>query len=445
MASLIESFVTNYKREMDFYLEAARLCKLECESLLKENGIRAIVTYRAKSPERLEEKLGNRNAKAPYTSQDQIRDDIVDLAGVRAALYFPGDREQLEKLIPSAFVLLGEPKKFPEVVASRPNKKFSGYHATHYRVKLPADDLTEERIRYADAPIEIQVASVLMHAWAEVEHDLVYKPETGDLSEDEYAILDQLNGLVLSGETALELLQRAVRARVGSGKTSFANQYELAAFLFEQLKKSRSAAAPEEPIMGRVDRLFKLIRRADLNNPDALKIYLESLDPNTEKRPIADQIVDRLLAENTDLYQMWEDLAKAELDSSVRSPTATAEKQRLFGLFLSKWITLERFLDNVARKGAASGLSAINIPRTRFEELLKEEGLSDETVQRIRNLRSVRNRLIHGHRSPDEATLTAVIDDIESLFTLFETSTNRIKAAYKWARSTDGAPASQSA
>ena len=47
-----------------------------------------------------------------------------------------------------------------------------------------------------------------MHAWSEVEHDLVYKPLAGDLSEEELAILDEINGLVLTGEIALERLQK---------------------------------------------------------------------------------------------------------------------------------------------------------------------------------------------------------------------------------------------
>ena len=42
-----------------------------------------------------------------------------------------------------------------------------------------------------------------MHAWSEVEHDLVYKPLQGTLSDEELAILDELNGLVLAGEIAL--------------------------------------------------------------------------------------------------------------------------------------------------------------------------------------------------------------------------------------------------
>ena len=48
-----------------------------------------------------------------------------------------------------------------------------------------------------------------MHAWSEVEHDLVYKPLNGTLSEEELAILDELNGLVLAGEIALERLHIA--------------------------------------------------------------------------------------------------------------------------------------------------------------------------------------------------------------------------------------------
>ena len=63
--------------------------------------------------------------------------------------------------------------------------------------------------RYCRARIEIQVASVLMHAWSEVEHDLIYKPLQGTLSKEELAILDELNGLVLAGEIALERLQAA--------------------------------------------------------------------------------------------------------------------------------------------------------------------------------------------------------------------------------------------
>ena len=81
--------------------------------------------------------------------------------------------------------------------------------------------LTDAQKRYADARIEIQVASLLMHAWSEVEHDLVYKPLQGGLSTDEYAILDELNGLVERGEIALERLHvRLKLAWPGVGRVS---------------------------------------------------------------------------------------------------------------------------------------------------------------------------------------------------------------------------------
>ena len=79
--------------------------------------------------------------------------------------------------------------------------------------------------------VEVQVGSVLMHAWAEVEHDLIYKPESGEISEDEDAILDEINGLVITGEVALERLQRAVERRLAEKDVKFDNQYDLAAYL----------------------------------------------------------------------------------------------------------------------------------------------------------------------------------------------------------------------
>ena len=95
--------------------------------------------------------------------------------------------------------------------------------------------MSEAQRRYAEASIEIQVASVLVHAWAEVEHDLVYKPLSGTLSEDEYAILDELNGLVLAGEISLERLQRAAKQRLSNVGERFNNHYELADYIYGKI------------------------------------------------------------------------------------------------------------------------------------------------------------------------------------------------------------------
>jgi hypothetical protein len=50
----------------------------------------------------------------------------------------------------------------------------------HYVVSLlPARSVLAEYRRYADLKAEIQVRSVLQHAWAEIEHDLGYKTALG--------------------------------------------------------------------------------------------------------------------------------------------------------------------------------------------------------------------------------------------------------------------------
>jgi hypothetical protein len=55
--------------------------------------------------------------------------------------------------------------------------------------------------------VEIQVATVVMHAWAQVEHDVVYKTgSTSPLEDDFFAlkdIMDTFNIIAQSGESAL--------------------------------------------------------------------------------------------------------------------------------------------------------------------------------------------------------------------------------------------------
>jgi ppGpp synthetase/RelA/SpoT-type nucleotidyltranferase len=182
---VIEDFIGRYRKEYDFYDQAARLAAQLLEARLQAAGVRSIVTSRAKAVGKLETKVRDRSKRKSYDSVEAIYGDIPDLAGARVALYFPAQHDQVGLLINELFVV-EKTKSFPDGSPPKYQKRFSGYSATHYRVRLRESSLVDSQKRYAEAPIEIQVASVLMHAWSEVEHDLVYKPYQGVLSEDEY-------------------------------------------------------------------------------------------------------------------------------------------------------------------------------------------------------------------------------------------------------------------
>jgi ppGpp synthetase/RelA/SpoT-type nucleotidyltranferase len=192
-ADFISEFVARYRHEWDYYDQVARLCAEQCERGLDELGIQAMVTHRAKRPDRLEKKLRQRSLEEAYGSVAEISKGIRDLAGVRIALYFPGDRREVDRFIREHFEE-AQPATYVEGSKSLDYiTRSSGYSATHYRIRLKKDFLYPPQFHYCDSAVEIQVASVFMHAWAEVEHDLAYKPKMGDPSESELDILHELS------------------------------------------------------------------------------------------------------------------------------------------------------------------------------------------------------------------------------------------------------------
>ena len=208
--NIINDFIEDYKQNLHHYESAGRLAEELLSDALSASGIRAIVTSRAKNPNRLLTKVMKRseNIALPYQTVQEIYADIADLIGLRVSLYLPGDRKNADLVICNLF-RVAEIKQFPTQTAQHPfPRRFPGYCATHYRVFL-RDNFPNPCPLHESVRLEIQVASVLMHAWSEVEHDLVYKPTQGKLSEEELAILDELNGRVLTGEIALERLQKA--------------------------------------------------------------------------------------------------------------------------------------------------------------------------------------------------------------------------------------------
>jgi ppGpp synthetase/RelA/SpoT-type nucleotidyltranferase len=408
---LIDDFIARYRKEYDFYDQAARLVAQALESNLGAAGIRAIVTSRAKSPLRLEEKCRKRLTVKGYKTVDDIYADIPDLAGARVALYFPGERDQVDNVVAAQFVLVQPKKVFPD--ASTPHsykKRFSGYWATHYRVQLREAALSKALKRYAEARVEIQVASVLMHAWSEVEHDLVYKPLQGALSEDEYAILDELNGLVMAGEIALERLQRAGEARVAAHGRAFANHYDLASHILNQISAILKGPL-RDSALGRIDLLYRFISRLGLNTPALLKPYLDALHTDTERRPIAEQIIDRLLAEDESRYSVYEEVRLADQATSVQGAAGQEPPSAMtaaIGLFLSEWITFERLL----RQHMPADDRRPFVPTGRALLGLRLSAGQSVLLERIRRLR---NNLVHGIEVPDPADLTDAAQTLKAI------------------------------
>jgi len=422
--SIIDNFLLRYAKEYDFYNELARQVAAICESIIQRSGIRAIVTYRAKKPDSLREKLLKRNAYKKYQSIEQIYRDIVDLSGVRIAIYFPGDREEIGRLIESEFIT-EKVKRFPNPEQKQNQddpfkRRFTGYDAVHYRVRIKEERLEENNKRFAHAQVEVQIASALMHAWAEVDHDLAYKPQIGRISEEEFRILDELNGLVLSGEIALERLQKAFKRRIATIEQQFNNHYELGALIREKI----DCSILKEYFMGRVDILLKFLQKVELDNPKKICPYLNSLcniREAGEYRTVVDYFVDLLLEQNPDYYCHF---VEAKYESSYSNPYISIQKQfmlkkenKQLKIFIEKWILLEKTVKAVARLNETGADFKLAVPgRKPLVKLIRKSITSDSLIlEEARHLEEIRNKIVYGSDIPDSNQLKNAADSIPVL------------------------------
>ncbi len=402
---LVNQFIENYRKKYTFYENAGRLAAKQLETALQSAGIRAIVTSRAKNPGRLRYKTIHRNIEreTPYKNMREIYDDMFDLAGVRVSLYFPGDRDKADALISDLFTVL-EKKQFPEQSKTPTyNKRFSGYWANHYRVHISEENISPSQKKYVQARIEIQVASVLMHAWSEVEHDLIYKPLQGALSDEELSILDELNGLVLTGEIALERLQSAGNERIKNKETTFTSQYDLASYLYNYL----SNHFKEEDIelrMGNIELLFKLLSRLKFFKVKDIEPILKSVKFEKDRRNISQQIIDQIITGNEKRYHVYQELRSGE---DISDP----EIRQAVNYFFGQWVPLENLLNRAASRNTPKSYSAFNI-----NTLKRMDILDKDLSNKIGALRRTRNVLIHDIEKPDVEELMRQGDEIHEVY-----------------------------
>jgi len=401
---IIDDFIKQYNKEFDYYQKLSQIVASKIEDQLFKRGIKAIVTHRAKRPDRLKDKLVKRNEEKQYKTVDDIFKDIVDLAGIRVSLYFPSEREIIDEIINELFQI-EKKKEFPNAAHTpKYTKRFSGYWATHYRVKLKEESLTK---RYLDTLAEIQVASVLMHAWSEVEHDLVYKPFSGDLSKEELAILDEINGLVLSGEIALERLQSAMAERTKQ-RNDITDKYELTNYLLNTIDKNYINKIK----LGDTFLLNNYLNTTKKLDTKDFEKYINKININYDET-VTDQLLNMLLVE-------FYDTDKPNLKNYFKNLHVSDKKASVFESFVKCWVVLE--------KAVREFLSSEEIKTNKylipdFKILKDKKVLTTEESNQLAQLRKVRNYLLHGIETPTENYLN---DSFQTLKSITEKVVNKV-------------------
>jgi len=128
------------------------------------------VTGRTKNEQSLAGKLCKKNDKYKQLT------DITDLCGIRIITYYEGEVDQIARLIREHFSI-DEVNSIDKRKALAPNQ--FGYASLHLIVNVPVSENGIQPQGTACCKIEIQIRSLLQHAWAEVEHDLQYKNQAG--------------------------------------------------------------------------------------------------------------------------------------------------------------------------------------------------------------------------------------------------------------------------
>jgi len=122
------------------------------------------VTHRVKQLNRFLEKIERKRYNQPFIQ-------VNDLVGLRIVCFFQSDVTRIAELIAQEFEVVRDRDKND----SLPPTQF-GYRSHHLVVSINKDWIHSPNYRgLENLRIEIQVRTVLMHAWAEIEHRLAYK------------------------------------------------------------------------------------------------------------------------------------------------------------------------------------------------------------------------------------------------------------------------------
>jgi putative GTP pyrophosphokinase len=212
---------SSYDSRRQGYARVLNIMERKIRSALEAVSLRPTIKGRIKSFDSWYAKRIRLLRQAKALDREPI--PITDVIALKAVCPFLGDLSRAERTICSAFKVIEIERKGSE----RSFREF-GYESIHLLVQLPPELM--KSVEGLDAPVvEVQLRTILQEAWAEVEHELVYKAEFTPFDEPMKRKLAALNAnLSLSDIIFQEILdyQRRLNFELERRRSSFHGKIE---------------------------------------------------------------------------------------------------------------------------------------------------------------------------------------------------------------------------
>ncbi len=200
----MEELESLLSKHQDFTIQIEWLIK----TLLEQNGIKYhLIESRTKSKESVIEKLERKNIDDP-------QNDLTDLTGIRIILFYEEDIKKVKDIIESNFKI--DIENSENKIDNFKNSEF-GYTSTHCIISVDHENIKNIVLEpYLKLKAEIQIRTILQHAWANVSHELFYK--NSDAPKDIQRKLFRLAGLFELADEQFQIIK--------SESQSIYNQYK---------------------------------------------------------------------------------------------------------------------------------------------------------------------------------------------------------------------------
>ena len=159
----------DYRKQRNDFVKLGDTVHSMLDDMVKEMGLTVLtVEHRVKTEKSLAGKL---ERSGDYYN---VFDDLMDILGCRVVCFLSDEIDKIGKKVEETFVIDWENSSDKRALIKEDT---FGYLSLHYICSLPFGDKWPDEI--CGKRFEIQIRTILQHAWSAINHDIGYKSEFG--------------------------------------------------------------------------------------------------------------------------------------------------------------------------------------------------------------------------------------------------------------------------